>query len=736
MKDRPLLYACLLCLLLIMLAVKAGGKVLIRELRPSPLEQCSLEGEQIQAVGTVCQVEQKTRVQAVYLKHVSIRCKSASVFEHNLMIYTDPQLSIRIGNKIKVTGEVSFFQEAENLGNFDQKKYYQIRDIHALIWAETVLITDVSVFRLRQSLSEFRSGWQKILVQELGERNGSALAAMMLGEKSGMDPDLKALYQANGIGHILAISGLHLSLIGLGTYRILRRLTGSYGIGGIAGILFLGIYILMIGMTVSAARAVVMFLFRVGADMTGRHYDAPTALGAAAAAVLIWRPLYLYDGGFWMSFGAVLAMILVLPMFRKLPVKGLWASVSVNLFLLPVILYFFFEIPVYSAALNLFVIPLMSALLALGMTGSMVYLIFPEAGSLVIQLSGVILWIYEKSCQCALILPGARWVAGQPEVWKMAVYYGILTLIIWLQRESHKKSERQSRRISWFCIGIGCLGMGILCGHYGEKNTLEITVLSVGQGDCIHIRGPEGKNYLVDGGSSDVNEVGRYRIEPYLKARGVGALDYVMVSHGDEDHVNGIEELMERRKTGVKIRNLVLPAKEVWEERLYSLAGMAWQVGIPVYTMEQGEQLEEGRLRLTCLSPSARGDVVPGNDASMVLALEYEEFDMLLTGDIEEKGEAGLMRILNQYGGSRSWEVLKAAHHGSSSSTSEGFLQTVRPAFTVISAGVGNPYGHPHAETLKRLEDADSRILTTQDGGMICFRIHANRMFLRRMRGG
>ena len=115
----------------------------------------------------------------------------------------------------------------------------------------------------------------------------------------------------------MAISGLHLSFIGIGMYKMIRRITGSYPVGGVFGILFLMLYIFMIGFTVSAVRALVMFLFRVGADMAGRHYDAPTALSVAAVAVLVWRPLNLYDGGFWLSFGAVFAILAVVPVVQE-----------------------------------------------------------------------------------------------------------------------------------------------------------------------------------------------------------------------------------------------------------------------------------------------------------------------------------------------------------------------------------------------------------------------------------
>lgn len=718
------------------LAVTAAGDSLIRELRLSPMERRVKEGEQVRAEGTVCRVEEKTNIQAVYLKQVSIRCSSASFCENNLIIYTDPKQSIKIGNRIQVRGEVSFFQEAANPGNFNQKRYYQIRDIHGLIWAENISVSDASVCVFRQKLAEFRSIWRKILIKEMGERNGTALAAVMLGDKNGMDPDLKLLYQANGIGHILAISGLHLSLIGLGTYRLLRRLTGSYRIGGTAGILFLAGYILMIGVTVSAARAVIMFLFRVGADMSGRHYDAPTALGTAAAAVLLWRPLYLYDGGFYLSFGAVLAMLLLLPLFHDLPLQGLWASVSVNLLLLPVILRCFFEIPVYSILLNLYVIPLMSALLTLGMAGSMLHLILPSLGSAILKLAGIILWIYEKSCAWASMLPGARWVVGQPQLWQAAAYYAVLVSIIWLQVRARRRTGKTGRTCWLISVGLFFAGALILCHRFGERGTLQAAVLDVGQGDCIFLRGPNGGNYLVDGGSSDVSDVGTYRIEPYLKAMGAGAIDYVMVSHGDEDHVNGIEELIERRKTGIVIRRIVLPPKEVWEEGLWSLARRAGEAGIPVYTMKPEDRLTEGELKITCLAPSLQDDLTPGNEASMVLAVEFGAFDMLLTGDVENEGEESLLNALDTYSRGRDWEVLKTAHHGSGNATSEPFLEIIHPRFAVISVGAGNPYGHPHGDTLKRLRNVRSSILTTQDEGMIGFRVHRKRMFLIRMRGG
>jgi ComEC/Rec2-related protein len=239
----------------------------------------------------------------------------------------------------------------------------------------------------------------------------------------------------------MAISGLHLSFVGIGMYKLLRRITGSYPIGGAFGILFLMFYILMIGFTVSAVRALVMFLFRVGADMAGRHYDAPTALSVAAVVVLLWRPLSLYDGGFWLSFGAVFGILVVVPAAQDVSIiypaamqsrslsqlksrktniqsfqeqnadritlavylktirgylwqgilKGLTASIGINLVILPILLYYFFEFPLYSFILNIFVIPLMSVLLFMGMAGSLFSVGF-------LPLSGICFWVCGGNC--------------------------------------------------------------------------------------------------------------------------------------------------------------------------------------------------------------------------------------------------------------------------------------------------------------------------------------------------
>ena len=289
------------------------------------------------------------------------------------------------------------------------------------------------------------------------------------------------------------------------------------------------------------------------------------------------------------------------------------------------------------------------------------------------------------------------------------------------------------------CVFLWVVGIVILSTRFGEAGKLTTVVLDVGQGDGIFMKGPEGNTYLVDGGSSDVKKVGHYRLEPFLKSQGVGRLDYVLISHGDSDHMNGVEELIERQNIGVKIGTLVLPVKEVWDEALEELAGKARNHGIRVAVIEPGQSIREGEMVITCIQPgnmgiesedaeSSKGNTVPGtgrtglelgNEASMVLAVRYGEFDMLFTGDVEEEGERQLTKQLEESYLDCTWEVLKVAHHGSKNSSTEGFLQLVRPAYALISAGQENRYGHPHQETVKRLADVGSKVYSTQENGAI-----------------
>ena len=385
----------------------------------------------------------------------------------------------------------------------------------------------------------------------------------------------------------------------------------------------------------------------------------------------------------------------------------LMPGICVNVALFPIQLWYYYEFPLYSMLLNIIVVPLMSVLLVAGMFGSIFSMFSGICGKMCLLPCRWIFLLYEMLGEWALKLPAARVVTGQPELWKILMYYVIVIFILW-------KGINRKRMIMY----ILCVCTFVITPTW----KFQITMLDVGQGDCIFIKGPKDFNCLVDGGSSDVKEVGKNRIEPFLKQQGVGTLDYVFVSHGDYDHCSGIEEMLQRQELGVKINNLVVPSNYEADEKLLSLIQIAKDNRVQVLVMDAGITVKRGNVTILCLQPTE--NATSGNASSMVLDLNYKNFNVLFTGDVEKEGEDTLAKSVD----GKVYSVLKVSHHGSKYSTEEEFLNAIDAKVALISAGENNSYGHPHEETLERLQKENAIIYETTNSGAITITTEGKKM--------
>ena len=708
MKTRPL---CSVCLLLIMiqvfLLIVTSGQSFLKI--PASSVFLEKEGKTIRITGQVYQKEITSKNQILYLKN-------NSVYDSKIIVYDQFFTEVSIGETISLSGTVNLFEEARNPGNFNQALYYARQQLYGFIWCEEVYDVTGTPNNFWEFLYQFKERWKEKLIKYTGKENGDVLYAMLLGEKSGMDVELKELYQVNGISHVLAISGLHISFVGLGIYKLIKKTGAGYVVSGFAAISLLSIYVAMIGVSVSVLRAFIMLVFRIGADITGRVYDMLTALMVSAAITVLYEPLYLTDAGFYMSYGAILGILFVLPAIQKhftwKRISGLLASVSINIMLFPVLLYFYFEFPTYSVLWNLMIIPLMSFVLGFGMIGSLFLVFFAPIGKLLLWCCGWILEFFKWVSVFGSRLPCARIVLGQPDIWQIAIYYLILGCVL-LYLWKHKMCKKRV----WLLLAVA------LCVvSYRPHRDLQITMLDVGQGDGIYIKGPNGIDYMIDGGSSDVEQIGKYRMEPFLKSQGVGTLEYVFLTHGDGDHYSGIVEMLQRQRVGIRMKRLVLPVNYKQDENLTEVKRVAEQNRTKVYSINSGESLEEDELKITCLQPSEEEQHLVGNEGSLVLSISYKRFSMLCTGDVELDGEKTLVNHIKE----EPYDVLKVGHHGSKNATSVELLEKIKPTVALISAGEGNRYGHPHKETIKRLKKIGCQIYQTSKKGAITIRSEGN----------
>lgn len=671
-------------------------------------------------------VKKKEKLEKLLEKNRERLCLEGAEEIEGILCYLGREENPAMGSFILVEGKFRSFAHATNPGAFDAADYYRVSGQQGRLMRTSCLAESEDYSAFQETLYRFREYLSLLVNACYPPKEASVMGAMLLGEKAMLDEGIKSLYQQNGIIHILAISGLHLSILGMGFHKLLHRMRVPKLVNIILSVTLMYCYGTMTGMGISIVRAFVMFGLKLCADLCGRTYDLLTAMMTAAILILVQQPLYLTQSGFLFSFGAVCGIGFLPRVSGRFPsenrfLRAVFTGGWISLSTLPVYLCFYYEFPPYSVLLNLIVIPCMGALLLSGIAVMGAAVCFLPFGRLAAVPGVWILTFYEKCATFVLKLPGQRWVTGRPENWQVVVYLAFLAAAVYLAG----RREKRNRGCFWCAV----FGAVFLLGFQMPRG-FEITMLDIGQGDCIYLADGQGGHYLIDGGSSDQKEVETYQIAPFLKYRGVRRLNAVFVTHSDADHISGIKGLMENYgETGIGIDCLYLPdlAAESRDENYLELAALAQKCEVPVRMLHAGEHLRSGKLMLTCLHPKESYVNPDANAGSTVLYLTYEGFSALFTGDLEGEGEElvtqRLARMRDTAGLPERITLLKTAHHGSKNSTGDDFLALVRPRIALISAGRDNSYGHPHKETLDRLALQDCHVYQTPVSGAVTVRV-------------
>lgn len=660
-----------------------------------------------------------------------------------------------VGDTIAFAGIPESFAHPVNEGMFDEWLYFHARNVQARIFSNAVTVLQSS----GNIILKLADGLRQLMKQNcrtcLSENSSGVAISMVTGDKSELDADLKKLYQMSGIAHILAISGLHISFLGMGAYNFLRRLRLPVRLCMVLGLLLTVGYGLFTGMAPSTQRAVIMTSMAIVARAVGYTYDRKTALGIAAMVILIPAPLQATQPGFLLSFVAVGSLAMCEELLKALRKDGgrgsrwlgrmLAPGACVTLGMMPVMSWSFYELPSYSFLLNLIVIPLMGILYPAMLVCALVGGVAGAAGLPLYFLIDRILDLYDILCRIVLGLPGSVIIVGKPSLTELAVIYGGLILIIWIVRWKDRLFEMagEQRAAGSAMLWLAALGCTAILFLPRLPRQMTVTMLDVGQGDCLFMQLPTGENILVDGGSTDVKNVGSYRLIPFLKCRGVRRLDAVFLSHMDKDHINALEELFQARigadggsklaGTGagaggklavsgsIAIKRVLFSDIADWPRaagnNYASCLRLAKQAAGQCYVLKTGDVLRLSGLTVTAVQPSPEL-AQDTNDSSLVLYMAYGNFTMLFTGDISVTVDTAVMENLTRLGVD-GCAVLKVAHHGAKSSTGEGLLDYLKPSLALISCGRDNSYGHPHEELLERLDERGIRTLITAQSGEI-----------------
>ncbi len=628
--------------------------------------------------------------------------------------------SVEPGELYRVHGEVFLPGSARNPGSFNYRRYLLARGIGHSLDAQRMDPLPSGSNRFLSLRATLR---RRLLEGTDGVVGGDArglILALVLGDRDLLPADLVERFRAAGLGHLLAISGLHVMTFGLVLIGMLKRILRHrqallLGVGTVFA------YSVMVGSGPSVSRAALLFCARTLAPEVARRYDPLNVLAASALLLVIHRPGLVFDIGFQMSFCACWALVSVRPVIEDRGGGFLAAAVAVYGSILPLTLYHF----QFSSLVALLANPLLIPVFLPVLVSTWVAGIMAVSGAFPALLGPVTVPV-----RTFAVL--VRWLGAMPGRLEVGISLPVL-LLVYLSlavafppgrrapvlspvRALVPRRVRAVKSLSLLLLWTVVLGLLLSIPSAGA-GILRVTVFDVGQGDCILFEAPGRGVFMIDTGPPgwDGPAAVQSRVLPYLADRGIGRIDHLLLTHGHLDHTGGVGALLE-----------AVEVAEVWlgpmcEETTGldcdpGLKRSLDSAGARLRWVTAGDGVELGGVQFLVLwPPTDSATDLNLNEASAVVMVNYGDWSMLNMADVEDRGER---EMVDRYGYSLGATVLKVGHHGSAGASSWALLHRVRPELAVIPVGF-NPYGQPAAVTLQRFADLEIPVLSTRDVGAV-----------------
>ena len=615
--------------------------------------------------------------------------------------------TINQGDIISVSGIIESLSFPRNPGAFNEHKYLLIRKVTTKVKVKTLIVeqTNGKVPLVQQLSRYYRGMFESLMPWE----EAQVMKAMLIGDKTLLSHEIQSLYKEVGIAHVLAISGLHISVIASVLWWILKKVRLHKHLQGTSVMITLWTYAAMTGFSVSITRAVMMTSTILLGSLLEEKADPLTSWSFAALILLIYNNLYLWDIGFQLSFVAVGSLILLTPFFNKMFFvpqkirKQIAPLIAVTIGTTPFIAYYYYVISPIGMITNLLLVPLITIVVTVGFLTMLIFPIQATLAKWAIGSSYYLLVMIEKVSKMALGIPFSSLIVGQPSLFELILYVLLWGSILWYLNLSLERRQFARK----YVVLVGTLFCIIVWVKEKMPQSLEVTFLDVGQGDSAVITTPTRGTFVIDGGATGNGK----KIETFLKYKGIRKVDAMILSHGHTDHMNGLKEL----GMTYPIDKVFLTERPIQEVAFKEFYETIQSKNIPIYNIGAGDVIRHKNVEIACIYPFKDAPLVLGNDASAVLVLTYGDVSYYFTGDIEQNYEKEVASFLKN----NNVNILKVPHHGSKTSSTQELLTQVVPDVGIVSCGKNNLYQHPHEEVVRRYEQNNIPLVATKDVGAI-----------------
>ena len=692
--------------------------------------------------------DKEIKIQGIVLEQeeqrIKIKVENEPYKNTYLYVYIKNQ-NFEYGDEIDIFGKFNLPKTRTNYKGFDYRKYLKTLKIYGIVYANKIQILqkDKGNFLLKYTKKLTKKIETIIDTSNLSDEEKAITKGVILGDKTDLSEESIEDFSESNISYALAVSGMHVSYVILISSFVLNRLIGKH-YSKIITIIIIFVYMCVTSFSPSVVRAGITGIIVILAGVFYRKNDIFTSISIPLLIILIYNPYLIQSTGVQLSFTGTIGIILISQnlnklvdynlkkinkkairrnnknlrkiikvlntKFFKMLQNAVIVTLSASSVIIPIILISFNKVSILSLIISAIVSFIIGPIVILGMF----FIIFKI--SLIQKMLSFFIQILVHIAEFGKKIPLNQIYLFPPNIVEILIYYCLvffINYIIEINLEKNKtnfqirflnlvslakykaKLNRKKLISIILIISLICNLIPII------PRNLRIYFIDVGQGDCTLIITPTNKTILIDGGGQENFDVGKKVLIPYLLNRKIMKIDYIINSHTDTDHLEGLLTVLKE----LKVKNVIIGKQYEDTENLQRMLNLVNDKNVNLYVVKAGDKLSiEKNLYFDILWPDENKMISENaiNNNSLVCKLEYKKFSCIFTGDIEEQAEK---EIGDKYGKFLKGEIIKIAHHGSKTSSTEEFLKLVKPKIALIGVGENNSFGHPSDKVLNLLQN-------------------------------